>query len=45
MLARGVEGSNKLYLPKTRCVVDGEARRLTRMEWLADEPEHFDWVD
>lgn len=45
MLAFPMDGSNKLYLPKIRFTVDGEPRRLTREEWLADEPEYFEWVD
>ncbi|KAF9644019.1 hypothetical protein BDM02DRAFT_3122619 [Thelephora ganbajun] len=45
MLARGKEGKNKPYLPKIRCMIDGEARRLTREEWLAEEPSYFEWVD
>jgi hypothetical protein len=45
MLALPMEGSNELYLPKIRFEIDGEARCLTREEWLADEPEHFEWVD
>ena len=44
MLARGMEGENRPYLPKIRCVINGEARRLTRQEWLAEEPEFFEWV-
>lgn len=45
MLARNPEGGNRPYSPKIRCVIDGEARRLTREEWLADEPEFFEWVN
>jgi len=44
MLAHGIEGENRPYMPKIRCVIDGEARRLTREEWLADDPEFFEWV-
>ena len=35
------------YLPKIRCTIkDGEKPRcLKREEWLADEPEYFEWVD
>lgn len=45
MLARGVEGNGRPYVPKVRCVIDGEARRLTRDEWLAEQPQFFEWVD
>ena len=48
--ARGMEGEKEPYLPKIRCVFkvgEGkyETRPLTREEWLAEEPEHFNWVD
>lgn len=45
MLARGTDGGNRPYLPKVRCVIDGVARPLTRDEWLADDPVHFEWAD
>ena len=45
MLARGKDGGNRPYLPKVRCVIDGVARPLTRDEWLADDPVHFEWTD
>ena len=46
MVARGMEGKNdKQYWPKIWCVVNGEIRRPTREEWLAEEPTFFEWVD
>jgi uncharacterized protein (DUF2235 family) len=45
MLALGPNGETKPYLPKIRCMIGGKPRRLTREEWLADHPEHFEWVD
>ena len=45
MLACATTEKKEQYLPKIRCVVGGQARRLTREEWLADPPEHFEWVD
>jgi hypothetical protein len=44
MLAQAMEGG-ELYRPKIRCVINGKLRRLTREEWLADVPNHFEWVD
>ena len=35
----------KKYLPKIRFAIDDRPRRLTREEWLARDPEHFEWVD
>ena len=43
MLAKGPGG--ELYRPKARFIIYGTARGLTREEWLAEEPEHFEWVD
>ena len=45
IMADGVDGENKPYLPKIRCVIDGRPRHLTREEWLAPEPAYFEWVD
>jgi hypothetical protein len=45
MLAQGTDGNGKLYLPKIRRMVDGRVRRLTREEWLEEEPQLFQWVD
>jgi hypothetical protein len=45
MLAQGTDGNGKLYLPKIRCTVDRIPRRLTREEWLEEEPRFFEWVD
>jgi len=45
MSTRAPKGDDKPYRPKVRCVIDGEPRRLTREEWLADEPKFFEWVD
>lgn len=45
VLARAVDGDKRPYLPKVRCAIDGGARCLTREEWSAEEPEHFEWVD
>ena len=45
IMAHGVEGEDRPYLPKIRCVIGGEARRLTREEWLKDKPDFFEWVD
>jgi hypothetical protein len=42
--ASGNDGT-KEYTPRIRCWVDGTVRRLTREEWLAEPPVHFDWVD
>jgi hypothetical protein len=44
MLAQEVRGGEP-YQPKIRCVIKGKSRRLTREEWLADDPGHFEWVD
>ena len=41
--ARGPHG--ELYLPKARFIIDGKAQHLMRGEWLAEKPEHFEWVD
>lgn len=45
MLAQAMEGERKPYSPKIRCIINGKARRLTREEWLAEQPAHFEWVD
>ena len=45
MLARGKGGENRPYLPKIRYMIDGKPRKLTRDEWLAEDPLHFEWVD
>jgi hypothetical protein len=45
MLGRGLDRANNLYVPEIRFPVDGEVRRLTREEWLAQEPECFEWAD
>ena len=42
MLAHGMEGG-KQYRPKIRCEIDGEIRRPTRKEWLAEDPKFFKW--
>ena len=41
------EGTKDEYRPQIRCWIDSEktTRRLTRKEWLAEPPVHFDWVD
>ena len=44
ILASGREGRLQ-YLPRIRCSINGVIRPLTRAEWLADDPVHFDWVD
>jgi hypothetical protein len=43
----GPDGENEGYLPKIRCTINDreKPRRLKREEWLADEPEYFEWVD
>ena len=43
MLARGLDG--ELYLPEVRFTIGDEVRCLTREEWLAETPEHFEWID
>ena len=43
ILARGPDG--ELYQPKARFIIDGKAQHLMRGEWLAEKPEHFEWVD
>ena len=44
MLAHGMEGEkDKRYLPKIWCEIDGEIRRPTRKEWLAEDPKFFKW--
>ena len=43
ILAGGQGG--ELYRPKARFVIGDEVRRLTREEWLAKKPKHFEWVD
>jgi len=45
MMARSLDGKNGLYSPKIRFPIDGEVRCLTREEWLAKKPEHFEWVN
>jgi len=45
MQAHGPGGQKKPYLPKVRCVINGQVRCLTIDEWLAEEPQHFMWVD
>lgn len=45
MLANDVGGGKAPYLPKIRCVIGGVVRCLTKEEWLAEDPEHFEWVD
>lgn len=46
MMAQGVRGDGKPYLPKVYCMIKGRgAHRLTREEWLADAPDHFEWAD
>ena len=45
MEAGSTDGKGSPYVPKIRCVIDGEARRLTKEEWLAPEPKFFEWVD
>jgi len=45
MLAQGRKGEGKPYVPRVRFFIDGQIRRLTREEWLADQPKHFEWVD
>jgi hypothetical protein len=46
MLARATEGEGKPYHPKIRCVINGEARRLTREEWLAENQSTLSgWTD
>jgi hypothetical protein len=45
--AQGWDGEKGRYLPAVRCTIKGEKepRCLKREEWLADKPEHFEWVD
>jgi len=45
MMAFPMDGSNELYLPKIRFLIDGKLRCLTREEWLEKKPKYFDWVD
>ena len=45
MEAEPMAGSKKQYRPKVRFTINGEVRRLTRSEWLASHPEHFEWVN
>ena len=45
MLAQGTDGHGKLYVPKIRFMINGRPRRLTREEWLEEEPRFFEWVD
>jgi len=45
MEAEPMAGSKKRYRPKVRFTINGEVRRLTRSEWLASYPEHFEWVN
>lgn len=45
ILAGDIEGANSQYLPKTRCIVDGVPRHLTRDEWLKEVPDYFEWAD
>ena len=37
-------GGNEPYLPKIRCVIDGETRRLSEGEWLDEDQQLFEWV-
>ena len=43
ILAEGPGG--ELYWPKAHFMIGDKARRLTREEWLAEKPDHFEWVD
>ena len=43
MLARGLD--EERYLPEVRFPIGDKVRRLTREEWLAKKPKHFEWVD
>ena len=45
--ALGEDEKDEGYLPVIRCVIEGEKepRCLRKAEWLADEPQHFKWVD
>jgi len=44
--ALDVAGRKKNYTPKIRPFVGkGVVRRLTVEEWLAENPQHFEWVD
>jgi hypothetical protein len=47
IVAGGADGEKGRYLPAVRCTIEGvkELRVLTREEWLADKPRHFEWVD
>ena len=45
MLAEPMEGDDKKYRPKVRCLIGGEIRRPERKEWLKDDPTFFTWVD
>jgi len=45
MLAKSLDGEDKMYSPKIRFPIDGKVRCLTREEWLANKPKHFEWVD
>jgi len=44
ILAKGPNGEKPEYLPAVRFLIGTEHRHLTREEWLAEKPVHFDWV-
>jgi hypothetical protein len=45
MEALDLDGKGGTYVPKIRPFVKGKARRFTVEEWLAENPDHFEWVD
>jgi len=46
MEALGTEGSSAdTYLPRIRPFVKGKPKRFTVDEWLAENPQHFEWVE
>jgi hypothetical protein len=45
MEALDSNGKSGTYVPKIRPFIDGTARCLTVEEWLAENQEHFEWVD
>ena len=44
MLAEPMEGDDKKYRPKIRCLIGDKVRRPKRDEWLQEEFD-FEWVD
>jgi len=40
----GCRLGSERYVPKIRCVINGETRCLTEGEWLDEDQKLFEWV-